>query len=769
MTTPPVRGADDNAVANVASVRPPVVLEIDTARPNRADELHLRDILQALYRRRWVAIAALLIVVIPVSVSTFLATPVYEARTRLLIGSENPNVVNFKPIVPDEQVTSDYYQTQYAILQSRILVRKTLDASKLWSHPEFGGSHAGNHTRGSASILGRLLPSASRGGGSAVDDAIPPAAPPAAHLDRIPAGSSQIDAFLQRLTVTPLRNSRLVDVSFRSTDPRLATTVANSLAQSYIQHNLELRSLATSEASKWLAQQLEAQRKEVETSEAALQQYRERNNAVSLEASQNIVVQKLGELNTAVTRAKAERIQKESLYNELHAIQSDHTALDAFPAILTNVFIQQLKADLVTLQRQRAELSGQLGDRHPEMVKLQTAMQNTQVKLEAEIQKVVQSVRTEYLAAQAQEQALVAALEQQKNEASNLNQKAIGYGTLQRNAKSDREIFESLLQRAKETSIFGDLKTSNVRVMDPAELPQHPIYPRTRRNFLLALIAGGVLAAVMVFGLELLDNRITDPDEIKGALEVSVLGWVPLLSKRSLRGRPPLIHHGVTAEFAEAFRLIRSNLWFSLPEQRPQTLVVTSTGPNEGKTIVAANLAIGFAQAGLRVLLIDADFRQPSLHHVFHQPLEPGLSDLIRGSAAVAGAARSSDIGNLHVLSAGSRAAYPAECLESPRFRALLKLLSEQSQFDRVVIDTPPVLPVADACLVAHAATAVVFVIGSELTSRDAARAALEQLSTASPKFLGAVLNRVDMTRRTPGYWMRYRRQYTDDSEQLQP
>jgi capsular exopolysaccharide synthesis family protein len=693
---------------------------------------------------------------VPVIAATMLATPVYEARTRLLIEMDNPEVVNFKPVIPKEQIATDYYQTQYELLQSRTLARKTLDKLDLWNHPEFGG--------GTTSRPGGIQPDrwewlrstwfASFFSGQRENAR---STPPASSTEDFAPGSPQVDAFLAHLIVGPVRNTRLVDLYFRSTDPVLAARVANALAQSYIEHSLELRMLTTQEASKWLSEQLAAQRKEVEASEAALQAYRERDDALSLEESQNIVVQKLAELNSAVTRVKAERIEKESLYDQLRTLQRDRKGVDTFPAILSNGFIQELKAELAGLQRQRAELSAQYGDRHPEMVKLETAIQNTDTKLQSEIQKIVDSVVTEYRAVAAQEASLSSALEQQKREAQDLNEKAIGYGTLQRNAKSNRDVFESLPQRANETNVFNDLNTSNIRVVDAAEVPSAPVSPRKKFNLLLALMVGTMLAGVMVVGREVLDNRITAPDDIKPYLEVPLLGWVPLLGRRAFSRQAPLINGDVPFEFAEAFRMARSNLRFYLEAEPRQIVVVTSTGSSEGKTVVAANLAIASAQSGQRVLLIDADLRRPGLHRFFQEPRTPGLCDVIRDTSGLTDAVRQSDVPNLWLLAAGAHEEHPAECLESDRFQDLLTHLRDSSDFDRIIIDTPPVLPVADACIVAHAASAVVFVVGSELTSRDAARAALEQLSTAAPKFLGVLLNRVNVNRSLSSDWTRYR------------
>ena len=267
------------------------------------------------------------------------------------------------------------------------------------------------------------------------------------------------------------------------------------------------------------------------------------------------------------------------------------------------------------------------------MVKIRSAIQNAQLKLQLEIGKVVQAVRNEYQAALAQEKSLAVALGQQKGEALAMNRKGIDYSVLERDVQSSKQLYDSLMQRAKETGVSSELKTSNIRVVDRAERPRQAVSPRKALNLLLGLLSGTVLALGLAFFFEYLDSRIKTPDEIRAHLGLPALGMVPALDAKSWTGKEPLIHAGVPPGFAEAFRTIRTNVLFSSADEGSRTLVVTSTGPGEGKTMVASNLAIALAQAGQRVLLIDADMRRPRVHEVFGLRQEPGLSNVLVGNA----------------------------------------------------------------------------------------------------------------------------------------
>ena len=723
----------------------------DGPRPNQRqprEEPHLFDYARVVVKRRHVALAVFVAIFLATAVYTFTATPLYEGRVQLLIEADNPNIVNFKEVIDEAQSRQDYYQTQYRLLQSRSLAKQTIDALQLWSNTELSpdpakkGFSIGNTVRSSATWARSLF-------SSKAPSEIPEPGETAVQV-------KAISNFLARLDVTPVRNSRLVEVSFRSQDPEVAAKVANGIAKTYIEQNLEFRFTASRDASAWLAQQLEEQRAQVEAAETALQHYREQTDALSVADRQNIVVQKLADLNSAVTKAKTDRLLKESMYRQLASIEHDAVALDTFPAILANAFIQQQKSELANLQRQRAQQAEKLGERHPEMLRLQSAIQSSQMKLDGEIAKVVQGVRTEYQAAQAQEQSLTSALNAQKNEAQSMNRKAIDYGVLERDVESSKQIYQSLLQRAKETGVSGALKTSNIRIVDLADVSSDPVSPRRMINLLVGLL-GGILCGVGVaFFFEYMDNRIKTPEELQTQLGLPSMGIIPKLTGE--HAGDPLINGSVPQNFAEAFRGLRTNVLFSFADGGSRSVVVTSTGPGEGKTTVACNLALGMAMAGQRVLLIDADMRRPRVHEALKIQHEPGLSNLLVGAAKANEVMRQTALPNFYVLPAGKIPPNPAELLGSKRFAELLNSLKDH--FDLVVIDTPPVMAVTDAAVIGYRASGVLFVAAADVTNRNAAQTALDQLEHARVKFIGAVLNRVDLEGNAYYYSKYYRKEY---------
>lgn len=716
-------------------------------------EVHLMDYVRVLYKRRYLAVAVFVLVFGSVAAYTFTATPVFEARTRLLIEADTPNVVTFQEVVNEQQQRADYYQTQYNVLQSRSLARRTIEQLNLWDHPQF----AGDPNAKPGLIAGAVDWAVNLMGdsGNVADNAIPGA-------DETMGQSAIIDAFLDGLSVTPLRNSRLVDVKYRSPDPALAARIANSVGDGYIQQNLEYKFLASKEATDFLEARLSEQRDVVQRAELALQRYREQNDAISFADRENIVVQKLADLNAAVTAARITRSQKESIYNQLQNSRNDPSLLDTFPAILANSFIQQMKGDLANLQRERTTLRETLLEGHPRMVDLASSIKTTQARIDAEVQKIVQSVRSELDAAIAQERSLVQALEAQKGEALGMNQKYIEYSVLEREAQSSKQLYDSLMQRAKETGVSGELRTSNIRVVDQAEQPRDPSSPRTMVNVGLGFIGGCFLAGLFVFGSEYVDSRIKTPEEIKTFLRLPHLGMLPLVAGKGKSAEKDTsyvrLDGPVPASFAEAFRVLRTNVLFANAAQGGQSILVTSTGPGEGKSTVAANLAISLAQAGRRTLLIDADMRKPKVQSVFGLSQEPGLSNLLVGDAKASECVLKSQTQELWILPAGRIPPNPAELLGSKRYRDFIASL--KNHFEWVVIDSPPVMAVADASVIVHGVTGALFVIGSEMTSRHTARRAVEQLESSQAKFYGAVLNRVDLEHNAYYYSHYYKREY---------
>ena len=538
--------------------------------------------------------------------------------------------------------------------------------------------------------------------------------------------------------------SRVINVTFRSADPQLAARIPNGLTKAYVDQNIEARRQGSREASRWLNERLSELRGEVTSREGALQQYRERSDAVSLDDRQNIVVQKLAQLNTAVTTARAERLDKEALYRQLVAIQTSGVPLDTFPAILGNGFIQGLKAELAALQREKGQLSEQLGDLHPDMIKVNGSIEAAERRLNGEMAKVVETVKNDYKAAQTREEGLRAALEDQKREVLQLNQKSIGYNALQRDATSTQQIFESVLQRVKETDISGQLQTNNARILDAAEVPRRPVWPRAQLNLILALLGGGLVGIGLAVSVESLNPRIASRYDIEQTLGLPLLGMVPQVGvlKKGLRAV-----EGLPSEFQEALRGVRTRILLSPIGAATRTLAVTSTSPGEGKTMLASSLAASMAMAGRRVLLVDADMRRPQLHRIHDVPTSPGLSNILTGEVKALEAVRETTVGGLFIVPAGDEVGNPSELLDSDSLTSLLEGFSQR--FDLIVLDCPPVMAVADAAIVANAASSVLFVIGSGTTHRDVAQMAIERLISVQAKLVGVVLNKAKLDRRS--------------------
>ena len=718
------------------------------------------DHVRTLYKRRWIAAPIFLIVFTIGAVNSLRQTPVYQGRSQLLIERDAPNVATLDTMFQSQDgwYNDDFYNTQFRILQSRTLAKRTIDSMKLWDAPRLGN---GPEPKSAVSFVG-LLKGSAAGAVHLVKMPFEKEAPAvavkvaASESGETAAQSTRIDDFLSGLAVVPVRNSRIVELRYSSTDPEFAAQAVNALAKAYIEQSTEFKLNATKDAAGWLGDQLKEQRDALQASERALEDFKQKNGAVSItDSASNIVVARLSELNASLTKAKTERMNKEAQYKQLQAIQGTD-AIDSFPAVLANSYIQKLKGELADLQRKQAQISERYGERHPEWAKARSEVETADAKLRIEIKKVVDSMEAEYRAAMTEEQSLQAALNSQKSEAMSLSSKGVGYSVLQREADSNKQLYQNLLQRTKETDMSSGRRATNVRVVDQAETPRSPVSPNVQREIMISFGTSLLLAIAVAFGIEHFDNRIKSPQEMKALLGVPFLGMVPVVPKSP--AADPLLHADVPANFAEALKTIRTNVLFSSTEDGMRSLVVTSAGPGEGKSLVASNLAVALAQTGQRVLLVDADMRRPRVHEIFNVSQEPGLSNILTGHSAPNQALRKSQVPGLWLLAAGVIPPNPAELLGSARFEDFVSSLG--SHFDWVVIDTPPVMVVADSSIVANQASGVVFVVAADKASRQSAQAAVEQLHSSEATILGSVLNRVDIVKNPYYYSAYYRKDY---------
>jgi len=717
---------------------------------------HPTDYLRVLFKRRWVALPGFLLVFLTGAIGTIRAVPVYEARTQLLVEKDARRVTTLNTALDGTEgiENDDFYPTQYNILQSRTLATRTLtalDGAKLAEkQPASSGGFA-------FSVSG-LIGSVRSGASSMVSKAKPaPIADPEPHETTMQ--SHRIDGLLGSLKVEQVRMARLFNLRFRSTDPQYAAAAVNMLAQEYRNQSLDFRLASSREAAEYLGKQLIEQRTRVNESEMALQRFKERHNTVSVDDKQNIIVQRLGALSSNLTSAQIYRSEKEEAYNQILSLQKEGVSIDAVPSIRSNEAVIRAKADIANYKARDAEFAAQnLAPKMSERVSLANQIQAAELRLKEETEKAVSNVRNEYEMAKNKEAQLQKDLDKQKGEVIGVDSLTMQYAALVREAESNRKLYENLLERTKESGAAGEFRGSNVSIVDKAEVPRTPVLPQVKRDLMVAAFGGCLLAFALAFGFEYIDSRIKTPDEVKAYLNMPCLGMVPVVPIKNQHGETPLLNGEATAAFSEAIRAVRTAVLFASADEGARSIVVTSTGPHEGKTLVASSLAIALAQTGQRTIVLDADMRRPRMHEALGRSQEPGLSNLLVGDSVLTDAVRPTTIQNLWILPAGHIPPNPAELLGSKKYDELLAELKRR--FDTVIIDAPPVMPVTDAALLAHTAGGVLFVIGAEMTPRQSAAAAIEQLSNANAKFLGAVLNRVHIERHAYYYSAYYHKAY---------
>jgi capsular exopolysaccharide synthesis family protein len=700
-------------------------------------EVHLLDRLAVVFRHLRLIIGAFAVVVAIAMLESYSATPMYRTQARIVIQDERSTAVtSLNASEPAYwQDPEPYYNTQYRILQSRGLARRVV--RKLPPPPAPVPS-----TLSRALSLPRQLINRWRKKAPAVVEA------PAS--DETAAELAAIGAFLGGVEVVPVKGTRLVEIVYSSADPQYAAVAANTLAREYIQQNLDLKLSNTTNTITWLAEELNKQRQKVQAAEQAMAEYREGQNAMSLDEGQNIVVSRLNLLNDAVTKAKTSRLQKEAAYRQLGNLKGDSAEADSFPLVAQNATIQEIKQQVASLNSEKAKLSQRYGANHPTMETITRQIEGAKARLQAETAKVLESVGNEYRAALAEERSLAASLEDQKKQAVDLNRKSITYSILQREAESERQVYNALLQQEKELRVVSNSRANNVQLMDEADVPGAPYTPNHSRDWLMAIVLGLALGVALAYSVEYLDDTVKLPDDVTRRLKLPLLGLVPAVAG----GKLPVLTSPVPHDFGEAFRSLRTSLVFTNGSPGNRTIAVTSTQPLEGKTTTACNLAIALALGGARVMLMDADMRRPGLHRTMGMSNDLGLSHVLTGQARVREAVQRTSEPNLFVMSAGHVPPNPSELLSSERMRHLIANL-EAGPFDWIIIDTPPVLAVSDAVIIAPYASGLVFVIGAEMTRRAHAERAIQTVQSGKTTIVGAVLNRVDLNR-NKYYYSRY-------------
>jgi len=718
-----------------------------------------------LRKRRWTVLAILAVIFAVDVIATVKEKPMYEAKALIEIERENPNIPTAEDLFEIDNVSNTFLETQYKVLESESVLRRVVHELKLDQLTEFNPPpHWWSLPTKRAAVFTSQDPTAPKPDSEGVHNAL--------------------KTLSDRLSVDPVKQSRLVEVSFESQDPILAARVVNSIAANYVDQNLELRWDAAQKASEWLSQQLVGVKGKLEKSEDEMQAYARNNGLLFLESekgtTENIVDARLRQLQEELTKAQADRYQKESLYRLVEA--GDYGAL---PTVFDNHELQELTLRLSDLETQRANLATMFAPDYPKLKQVQSEIDEAQGTLDAERTRAATRIRDDYSAAVRREQLLKDAFASAQREADSIAERSVQYGILKREVDTNHELYDGLLQRLKQAGISAGLKESNVRIVDAAVPSTKPAKPRVALNLSLGLVLGLSVGIGAAFLQEHFDNSLKTTEEVERILQLPALAMIPSVESLNGRGnhaatngdspnlKPELSTaagngtgtpntrwylidelSGKYSQLTEAFRSLRTSVLLSAADQPPRSLVVSSAQPGEGKTTVSTNLAISLAQLGQRVLLIDGDLRRPSVHRAFGIRDSLGVVSYLTGQRDWREVVEKISVAGLDVLVSGPIPPNPAELLSSERMKRLLKEALEEYKF--VVVDSPPLLNVADSRILATLVEGVVLVIKGGETPRELVRRAQAYASDVGARVIGVVLNNIDLHREEYSYYYQH-------------
>ncbi len=689
-----------------------------------------RAVWDLLVKHQWLILAVTVVLTALVAFYSFKMQPVYQAMSRVDVESEIPLLQSLNDLFKTGEADEAFLATQVSILQSDELAWDTIQRLGMGGSEKSGGKVVGTPTT---------------------------------------MQTSAIRAFQGHLRVERAKDTRMILVKYESTDPKQAAVVVNTLVDNFIEYNFRTKYDASRQATGWMEQRLDELKVKVEKSEQAMVDYERQNNIVSVGDRQSIAESRLEDLNKSFNNTQTERLSKESIYKMV----SENEAQVGF--IQSGSLLNGLEAKELELKQQYSETVSHYGPTYPKALAIQDQLKDLESLIARERKRAVENIRSEYQAAVQREKILSDAVNSQKAEVSKVNQLLIEHNLLKREFESNQQLYDSLLAHLKDANVSAGLRATNIHVIDRAVPPTAPIRPDRARNILFAMAAGLGLGVALALTREALDNSIKSAQEIEKLTDLPTLAIVPIAQTNP--GLGPQAHTGpkrITtvsqdskfppalavikkpgAPVSEAYRALRTSVLLSTADRPPQVLLVTSSQPNEGKTVTALNLALTMAQKGGRVLLIDADMRRPGIAKALKLSLTKGLSGILTGAYEYGPQLlfKIERVDGLSLLPCGPIPPNPAELLCSMKMEALLKRLRQD--FDHIILDSPPVLPITDATILSSIVDGVIMVVECEMTTRAALSRACRVIEHAGGKILGTVLNKVD-ARRDGYYGYRY-------------
>jgi succinoglycan biosynthesis transport protein ExoP len=699
-----------------------VAEQLPVAEWQKSEPLELLLYWRSIYKRKWWIVGTAVVSAIIAVVLVGFMTPIYRATVTLMIEQSKAKLVSIEEVYSGVSANREHYQTQAEVLKAPALASRVIEKLNLTSNPEFGPRQ--RHVPGWLSAIGFGGQKQVQRSEQGVKEAV-------------------LTDFLSRLTIEPVRLTQLVKVGFDAADPELAAQIANTLAELYIDSDIEVRARMRQRATDWLAGRLTDLKQNLEGSERALQQYREREGLPDTKGlAQSGAVSQLTDLTRALNEAKERRAEAEANYRQ----GRDAKNAGALPMVLRSGAVDRLKEQESQAEKKVAEAAGRYGPEHPRMVQAQADLTRARENTRRAIESVTASYAKEYQTAVANEQSVARALAAAKGQVQGMNRKEFQLDALEQDLTTNRQIYEKFVNRYRETRATSEAQSGLVaRVVDPAVRPASPYKPRKSQIVGVGFILGLLLSAVAALMLERINTTITSGDDVEEKLGLPTLAVVPLLPGGAESGAGRYYLDEPSSVFAEAIRTARTSILLSAIDNSSKILLVTSSVPNEGKTSFALNLALAHAQAK-KTLLIEADLRRPSVvRQLGLDGSKPGLTNLFSGEASFVDCLQRVEGSSLYILPSGPTSDSPLELLSSDRFKQLLTRVASACEI--VIIDSPPVHLVSDAVVLSTLCTGTIFVVRAESTPSPIARRCIRSLQEAGANVIGIALNQLDFSK----------------------
>ncbi|RKZ48401.1 MAG: hypothetical protein DRQ58_04540 [Gammaproteobacteria bacterium] len=700
------------------------------------DEIDLAAYFRILSIHKWSIMGFSILFTLLATLVVFSIDPVYEATVTILIESQEENVVSIEEVYGIPGAIDEYFETQNQILQSRNLAEKVIDKLKIPKHPDYDPEQ---QEPGLLQTVISWLPA-----GIMDDDEI---APDYAIRNGIVA------KFMGSLNVAPIRNSQLITVTFESKDPELSATVPNTLANLYIYSNLEGRLDMTEKATGSLTARLAELKIDLQKSEKSLQAFRDKEKLLDLGGVDTLAEKELDEITLELVQAKRNRIEAQTLYRQVTALKGQPIeAFGSIPAVVNNAGLENAREAKSEAELKVSEFSKRYGPKFPLMIAAKSELETATKNLNRHILNVIDSIKREYEVARAKESHLISEMNRTKRDVGEINRKGSRLQALERDVEANRDIYQTFLDRYKETSAVSDIQPVHARVVDAAMLPSKPAKPKKALIILIALVLSTMIATMIAFLIEALDNTMEDGQDVEERLQVPVLGILPKI-KIWMNKNVKLLRYFTDnnhTPFAENIRTIRSGILLSGIDDKQKVILITSSVPGEGKSMTAVNLALALGKMG-NVLLIDCDLRRPSIKEVFGlEVYNTGLSHFMLGTHTLEEATHEFKEERISVMPVGKVPPNPLEMLSSKRFAQGLEAL--KAKYDHIVIDSPPAVSVSDAIILSQLVNQVIYLVKADSTPYQLAQEGIRRLQKVDAPIVGVILNQVSPPKKSARY-----------------